>query len=43
MQTVRRFSVGAESTADYAMTRDIEPTPTFGYEMIDVGEIRRLC
>lgn len=34
-----RFAVGAESTADYKMTRDIEPAVTFGYEVIDAREI----
>ena len=39
MPVVLRFAPGAESTADYAMTRDIEPVVTFGYGVIDAGEI----
>jgi GntR family transcriptional regulator/MocR family aminotransferase len=39
MPIVLRFAPGAESTADYAMTRDIEPAVTFGYGVIDAGEI----
>mgnify|MGYP001550562041 CR=1 FL=1 len=39
MPKLLRFAAGAESTADYAMTRDIEPAVTFGYGVIDVGEI----
>lgn len=38
---VLRYAPGAESTADYAMTRDIEPAVTFGYGVIDAGEIAR--
>lgn len=37
---VLRFAVGAESTADYAMTREIEPAVTFGYGVIDAGAIK---
>jgi GntR family transcriptional regulator / MocR family aminotransferase len=39
MPTVLRFAPGAESTVDYAMTREIEPAVTFGYGVIDAGEI----
>jgi GntR family transcriptional regulator/MocR family aminotransferase len=39
MPAVLRGAPGAESTADYAMTRDIEPAVTFGYGVIDAGEI----
>jgi GntR family transcriptional regulator / MocR family aminotransferase len=39
MPTILRCAAGAESTADYAMTRDIEPAVTFGYGVIDAGEI----
>ncbi|WP_426702759.1 PLP-dependent aminotransferase family protein [Rhodanobacter sp. Col0626] len=39
MPTVLRFAIGAESTADYAMTRDIEPAVTFGYGVIDAADI----
>jgi GntR family transcriptional regulator/MocR family aminotransferase len=39
MPTVLRFAAGAESTADYAMTRDVEPAVTFGYGVIDADEI----
>lgn len=39
MPLVLRCAVGAESTADYAMTRAIEPTVTFGYGVIDAQEI----
>jgi GntR family transcriptional regulator/MocR family aminotransferase len=39
MPTVLRFAPGAESTADYAMTCDIEPAVTFGYGVIDAAEI----
>jgi GntR family transcriptional regulator/MocR family aminotransferase len=39
MPTILRFAAGAESTADYAMTRGIEPAVTFGYGVIDAGEI----
>lgn len=37
--TVLRFAAGAESTADYAMTRDIAPAVAFGYGVIDADEI----
>ena len=39
MPLVLRCAVGAESTADYAMTRAIEPAVTFGYGVIDAQEI----
>lgn len=39
MPTILRHAAGAESTADYAMTRDIEPAVTFGYGVIDAGDI----
>lgn len=39
MPTVLRFAPGAESTADYAMTLGIEPAVTFGYGVIDAGDI----
>jgi GntR family transcriptional regulator/MocR family aminotransferase len=39
MPKALRFAAGAESTADYAMTREIEPAVTFGYGVIDAGEI----
>lgn len=35
-----RFAAGAESTADYAMTREIEPAVTFGYGVIDAPDIK---
>ena len=39
MPTILRFAAGAESTADYAMTHDVEPAVTFGYGVIDAEEI----
>lgn len=39
MPTVLLCAPGAESTADYAMTRGIEPAVTFGYGVIDAREI----
>ncbi len=39
MPTILRFAAGTESTADYAMTRGIEPAVTFGYGVIDAAEI----
>jgi len=39
MPTILRCAAGAESTADYAMTRDVEPAVTFGYGVIDAGDI----
>lgn len=39
MPTVLRHAVGAESTADYAMTREIEPAVTFGYGVMDATDI----
>jgi GntR family transcriptional regulator/MocR family aminotransferase len=39
MPIVLHFAVGAESTADYAMTRQIEAAVAFGYGVIDVKEI----
>lgn len=39
MPAVLRAAAGAESTADYAMTRDIEPAVTFGYGVIDAEDI----
>jgi GntR family transcriptional regulator/MocR family aminotransferase len=39
MPTILRHAAGAESTADYAMTRGIEPAVTFGYGVIDAGDI----
>jgi GntR family transcriptional regulator/MocR family aminotransferase len=39
MPTILRFAAGAESTADYAMTHDVEPAVTFGYGMIDATDI----
>ncbi|MFC5437667.1 PLP-dependent aminotransferase family protein [Rhodanobacter umsongensis] len=39
MPTILRCAPGAEATADYAMTRDIEPAVTFGYGVIDAGDI----
>jgi len=39
MPAILRCAIGAESTADYAMTHDIEPAVTFGYGVIDAGEI----
>jgi GntR family transcriptional regulator/MocR family aminotransferase len=39
MPTILCFAAGVESTADYAMTHGIEPAVTFGYGVIDAGEI----
>jgi GntR family transcriptional regulator/MocR family aminotransferase len=39
MRAAQRFLPGAESTANYAMTREIEPALAFGYGVIDAGEI----
>jgi GntR family transcriptional regulator/MocR family aminotransferase len=39
MPIVLRHVVGAESTADYAMSRDIAPAVTFGYGVIDAADI----
>lgn len=39
MPILLRCAPGAESTADYAMTRHVEPAVTFGYGMIDAVEI----
>jgi GntR family transcriptional regulator/MocR family aminotransferase len=39
LPVVLRHAPGAESTADYAMTRRVEPAVTFGYGVIDVAEI----
>jgi GntR family transcriptional regulator/MocR family aminotransferase len=39
MPTVLRFAAGAESTADYAMSRGIAPAVTFGYGVIDAADI----
>lgn len=41
MPTILRHAVGAESTADYAMTRDIEPAVAFGYGVIDTHAITK--
>jgi GntR family transcriptional regulator/MocR family aminotransferase len=39
MRAAQRFLPGAESTANYAMTREIEPALAFGYGVIDAAEI----
>jgi GntR family transcriptional regulator/MocR family aminotransferase len=39
MPIVLRHVVGAESTADYAMSRDIAPAVTFGHGVIDAADI----
>ena len=39
MPVVLRHAPGAESIADYAMTRRVEPAVTFGYGVIDEAEI----
>jgi len=39
MPVVLRAAAGAEATADYAMTRDVEPAVTFGYGVIDAADI----
>jgi GntR family transcriptional regulator/MocR family aminotransferase len=39
MPIVLRIAAGAESTADYAMTREIEAAVTFGYGVIDADGI----
>jgi len=39
MPTVLRFAAGAESTADYAMSRAIVPAVAFGYGVIDAADI----
>ncbi|KQZ74655.1 GntR family transcriptional regulator [Rhodanobacter sp. Root561] len=39
MPVVLRAATGAEATADYAMTRDVEPAVTFGYGVIDAADI----
>jgi GntR family transcriptional regulator/MocR family aminotransferase len=39
LQAAQRCLPGVESTADYAMTRGIEPALAFGYGVIDASEI----
>ena len=39
MPVVLRAAAGAEATAEYAMTRNIEPAVTFGYGVIDAADI----
>ncbi|WP_426689194.1 PLP-dependent aminotransferase family protein [Rhodanobacter ginsengiterrae] len=39
MPVVLRHAPGAESIADYAMTRNIAPAVTFGYGVIDAADI----
>jgi GntR family transcriptional regulator/MocR family aminotransferase len=41
MPTILRHAPGAESTADYAMTRGIAPAVTFGYGVIDPHAITK--
>ncbi len=40
MPVILREAVGAESTADYAMTGDVEPAVVFGYGTADAETIR---